>query len=138
VNIDSSVDFQDSTLGKLSTMDDRIQQDGQGRSYVVYKTACQLVHATTRSLATVRDLHTTHKQGAGTASYQYWTRPHDWITAFLLSSESLAFGLETLSGKLLQPPEPSSSDIAALADAVVARTQVMALIPPGTFVGSEN
>lgn len=119
-------------LGKLPSMDDRIQEVGQGRTYVVYKTACQLVHATTRSLATVRDLHTTHKQGGNTASYHYRTRPHDWITAFLLSSESLAFGLETLSGRLLQPAQPLSPDIAALADAVVARTQVMALIPPSS------
>lgn len=119
-------------LRRLPTVDERMEQVGQGRNYVLYKTACQLVHPTTRALAQARDLHTTHRQGVEAATYSYRTTARDWTIAFLLGAESLAFGLETIGRRLAQPARTLNPEVAALCDAVVARTQAMTLIPPAS------
>jgi len=117
-------------LRKFPTFDERLEQVGQGRNYVLYKTACQFVHPTTRALATVRDLHATHSTDSGSATYRYRTTARDWTSAFLLGAESLAFGLETVSRRLEQPARALSPEVVALFNAVVARTQAMTLTRP--------
>jgi hypothetical protein len=116
-------------LKKFPTMDERLVQVGQRRNYVLYKTACQFVHPTTRALATVRDLHATHGTDSEFASYHYRTTARDWVAAILLGAEALAFGLETVNSRLRQPAGARSQEVAGLFNAVVATTQAMTLTP---------
>lgn len=111
-------------------MDERLEEVGQGRNYVVYKAACQFVHPTTRALATVRDLRETHGTDTAFASYHYRTSDRDWTSAVLLGAEALAFGLQTVCSRLQTPAQPLSQQVAQLFNAVVARTQAMRLTQP--------
>jgi hypothetical protein len=86
---------------KLPTMDLRLEAVGQGKHYVAYKTACQLVHPAIKALSLVRDLGD-HAQGVDVAAFSHRTRERDWIPAILLGAESMYFALQTL-GRRLQP-----------------------------------
>jgi hypothetical protein len=101
---------------KLPTFDLRLEEVGQGRHYVTYKVACQLVHPSTRALAQVRDLQA-HADEVPIATYNYRTKPRDWTVAISLGAESLAFGLETI-GRRLPPGRELSLEIADLFNAV--------------------
>jgi hypothetical protein len=110
-------------LGKLEglpTVDVRLEQVGQSRNYVAYKTACQLVHPTTRSLAHVRDLHAAHSDEGPIATYGFRTTERDWTTALLLSAEAMAFGLQTLSTRLSPVREVSGEVVDRFNSAVNA------------------
>jgi hypothetical protein len=115
---------------KLPTMDLRLEAVGQGKQYVAYKTACQLVHPAIRALSLVRDLGD-HAQGVAVAAFSHRTRERDWIPAILLGAESMYFGLETL-GKRLQPPRDLYSEAVAPFDAVVDTVRRLVEAQPAT------
>ena len=108
---------------KLPNFDVRLEEVGQGRHYVTYKVACQLVHPSTRALAQVRDLQA-HADEVPLATYSYRTKARDWTVAISLGAESLAFGLETI-GRRLPPGRELSPEIADLFNAVADRLRDM-------------
>jgi hypothetical protein len=115
-------------LGKLETMpimDVRLEQVGQGKNYVAYKTACQLVHPTTRMLAQVRDLHAAHSDD-GPVTYAFRTTERNWVVPLLLSAEALAFGLDTL-GRRLAPGRDMSDEAVNHFNSVLLAGRSMAL-----------
>ena len=94
------------TAKPMPRFDNLLQQVGKRRIYVVYKTACQIVHPATRALSLVRDLKDAHSNEPPVATFGYRTTEQDWTTAVLLGAESLSFGLETLT-RWLQAPQMS-------------------------------
>jgi hypothetical protein len=111
----------------MPTFDQRLAQVGQSH-YVVYKTACQIVHPSTRGLSLVRDLLAAHSNDIPVASYGYRTTDRNWTTAVLLGAESIWFGLETLATWMHGPPvSPRATD---LFNAVVSKVR--------TFKGPED
>jgi hypothetical protein len=112
-------------MQRMPALDERLQEVGQERNYVLYKTACQYVHPTTRALATVRDLYPAHSDEVRDVTYQWRMTARDWTTALLLGAESLAFGLETL-GSRLQPAQKLTTEVVELFNAVASRVRAMA------------
>jgi hypothetical protein len=108
---------------KLPIFEVRLEEVGQGRHFVTYKVACQLVHPTTRALAQVRDLQA-HADEIPLATYSYRTKPRDWTVAISLAAESLAFGLETI-GRRLPPGRELSPEVADLFNAVADKLRVI-------------
>jgi len=104
---------------KLPNFDVRLEEVGQGRHYVTYKAACQLVHPATRALSQVRDPQLVHADESTVATYSYRTRPKDWTIAIALAAESLAFGLETLESRL-PPGRPHNEEVYALFNLVAS------------------
>ena len=105
---------------KLPKFDELLEEVGQGHHYVSYKTACQLVHPTTRALALVRDLQASHADEPPLATYAYRTTARDWTVAISLGAESLAFGLDTI-GRRLPPGRTLSGVVAELFDVVAEK-----------------
>lgn len=116
-------------IRRLPTVDERLEGIGERGSYLLYKTACQLVHPSTRALAQVRDLVSTHNKKHDEAKHGWRTKPSDWTTAFLLGIHAMRLGLETL-GQRLQPTKQLSSEVRQLHDAAVVAVQAMALQGP--------
>jgi hypothetical protein len=110
---------------KLPKFDELLEEVGQGRHYVTYKTACQLVHPTTRALAQVRDLQASHRDEPPAATYSYRTTARDWVVAIALGAESLAFGLETI-GLRLPPDRSLSPAVADLFNEVATKLRALA------------
>lgn len=87
----------------MPKFDDLLAQIGQPH-YVVYKTACQIVHPATRGLSLVRDLFAAHSNDVPVTTYGYRTTEKDWTTAVLLGAESMWFALDMLARWLKAPP----------------------------------
>jgi hypothetical protein len=118
-------------LGKLEglpIMELRLEEVDQAKNYVLYKTACQLVHPTTRMLAQVRDLHAAHSDEGPIATYTFRTTERNWIVALLLSAEAMTFGLDTLCHRLV-PSRPMSDEAVNHFNAVMMAVQSMPLTP---------
>jgi hypothetical protein len=112
-------------MRRLPNRDEQLNEIGERNTYVLYKTACQLVHPTIRALAQVRDLAASHSGKADEALYHWRTAPRDWTTAMLLAIHALRLGLNTV-GHQLGPGKQLSSEFRALHDAAVFAVLKMA------------
>lgn len=91
-------------VSPMPSFDVMLQQVGKPEDYVMYKTACQLVHATNRALSLVRDFRETLREDVPVVTYTYRTTERDWWIGMMLGAASLVMGLETLAAWLNGPP----------------------------------
>jgi len=112
-------------MRRLPTLDDQLNEIGERGTYVLYKTACQLVHPTIRALSQVRDMPASHSGEADAALYQWRTEPGDWAIALLLAIHALSLGMNTV-GQQLGAGKQLSMEFRVLHDAAVNATRTMA------------
>jgi hypothetical protein len=116
-------------MKRMPTFDQQLDEIGERANYVLYKTASQLVHPSTRGLSQVRDLVSTHTDHNANAIYEWRTRPRDWTTGLMLGIHAMRLGLETLSHRLL-PAKQVNSEIRQLHDAAMVTVQAITLLGP--------
>lgn len=116
-------------MKRMPPVDQQLDEIGERGNYVLYKTACQLVHPTTRGLSQVRDLVATHTDTTSDATYAWRTKPRDWTSALLLGIHSMRLGLVTLCNAL-QPPKALGQEIRHMHDDAVMAVQAMTLLGP--------
>jgi len=109
---------------KLPKIEERLDEIGERNAYVLYKTACQLVHPSIRALSHVREF-VAHRPGEAEATYRWRTTPRDWATALLLAIHALRLGLDTV-GQKLGGGKPLSAEFRDLHDAAVRAVQAIA------------
>jgi len=107
----------------VPNVEEMLEQIGKPGHYVIYKTACQLVHPANRALALVRDFRETHREDLPVATYSYRTTERDWWIAIMLGAESLVMGLETLAAWLKGPP--LSQRAAGLFNDILAKARTL-------------
>jgi hypothetical protein len=112
-------------MRRLPTLDEQLNEIGERNTYVLYKTACQLVHPSIRALSQVRDLAASHSGKADEAQYRWRTEPRDWTTALLLAIHALRLGLNTV-GHRLGAGKQLSSEFRELHDVAVDAARTMA------------